>query len=227
MATAPGGRTGRTVRTGRKDRRPGFIADVDASGNRFNPNKLLFDPYALELSHDPLNLEQQRSTVFASGPNNRTLTAGPRRPKGIVLAIDASSIGTKPTRAHKDDIIYEVHVRGLTRKRSRHTGGSIVAPIAARRSRQAISRAWVSRRSNFFPCRRRRTTRTTRSPKSTQGVNYWGYIDAQLLRAGSPLCVRSLTGRPDARVQGDGQGVPRRRHEGVHRCGVQSHRREQ
>ena len=30
----------------------GFVCDVDAHGNRFNPNKLLFDPYARELSHD-------------------------------------------------------------------------------------------------------------------------------------------------------------------------------
>src|SRR5690242_9287115 len=30
----------------------GWISDVDADGDRMNPNKLLFDPYALELSHD-------------------------------------------------------------------------------------------------------------------------------------------------------------------------------
>ena len=30
----------------------GFVADVDASGNRFDPNKLLYDPYGHELSHD-------------------------------------------------------------------------------------------------------------------------------------------------------------------------------
>ena len=50
----------------------GFIADVDASGNRFNPNKLLFDPYALELSHDPLNPSNSDATVFASGATHRT-----------------------------------------------------------------------------------------------------------------------------------------------------------
>jgi glycogen operon protein len=33
----------------------GFISDVDAQGNRFNPNKLLIDPYAHEISHDPVN----------------------------------------------------------------------------------------------------------------------------------------------------------------------------
>ena len=31
----------------------GFISDVDGSGNRFNPNKLLLDPYAQEISQDP------------------------------------------------------------------------------------------------------------------------------------------------------------------------------
>jgi isoamylase len=31
----------------------GFLSDVDSAGNRFNPNKLLLDPYALEISHNP------------------------------------------------------------------------------------------------------------------------------------------------------------------------------
>src|SRR5688572_15365281 len=30
----------------------GYLSDVDEHGNRFNPNKVLFDPYARELSHD-------------------------------------------------------------------------------------------------------------------------------------------------------------------------------
>src|SRR5271157_2595981 len=29
----------------------GFATDVDDQGNRFNPNKLLLDPYTLEISH--------------------------------------------------------------------------------------------------------------------------------------------------------------------------------
>jgi glycogen operon protein len=32
----------------------GFATDVDAAGNRFNPNKLLIDPYAREISHEKL-----------------------------------------------------------------------------------------------------------------------------------------------------------------------------
>ena len=49
----------------------GFLFDVDTQGNRFNPNKLLWDPYALELSHDPVNPSNQDATVFASGPLHR------------------------------------------------------------------------------------------------------------------------------------------------------------
>ena len=68
----------------------GFITDVDGTGNRFNPNKLLFDPYALEFSHDPLIPTNNGTAVYATGANNRTLDSGRRRPKGIVLAVDTS-----------------------------------------------------------------------------------------------------------------------------------------
>ena len=101
LATGPGAPTGRPGPDWTKGSAAGFNADVDASGNRFNPNKLLFDPYALELSQDPLNSSNSDTTVFASGQNNRTLDSGPKASKGIVLAIDASSTGTKPTRAQR------------------------------------------------------------------------------------------------------------------------------
>ena len=97
----------------------GFVSDVDANGNRFNPNKLLSDPYALEISHDPTTATMTNGTVYASGPLYRNLDTGSVAPKGIVLAGDTQSIGTKPTRAFKDDIVYEVHVRGLTSARPR------------------------------------------------------------------------------------------------------------
>ena len=33
----------------------GFVARVTADGDRMNPNKLLIDPYAREISHDPID----------------------------------------------------------------------------------------------------------------------------------------------------------------------------
>jgi glycogen operon protein len=82
----------------------GFISDVDSNGNRFNPNKLLIDPYALEISQDPLNANNQNGNIFASGASYRDTDSGTYAPKGIVLSQAAVSTGTKPTRAQKDDL---------------------------------------------------------------------------------------------------------------------------
>jgi isoamylase len=93
----------------------GFAADIDRDGNRFNPNKLLLDPYALEVSHNPLTPAQPNLSPYLSGDNFRTTDTGPFAAKGIVLALPAADFGVKPTGAFKDEIIYEVHLRGLTK----------------------------------------------------------------------------------------------------------------
>jgi glycogen operon protein len=113
----------------------GFICDVDADGNRFNPNKLLFDPYARELSHDRETPEMksvhgQDAGMYGSGPGlyagaghahapvvRREFDTGPWAPKAV-LVDDATSTGEKPRLLQKDAIVYEAHVRGLTRHRS-------------------------------------------------------------------------------------------------------------
>src|SRR5262249_30471047 len=95
----------------------GFGSDVDLAGNRFNPNKLLLDPYAREVSHDPLTSQQLVDSIYCSGEAFRRMDTGKAATKGIVLKpaqISAGSTGVKPTRAFKDEIIYEVHLRGLT-----------------------------------------------------------------------------------------------------------------
>ena len=70
----------------------GFISDVDDNGNRFNPNKLLTDPYGIELSHDPKSPEVQKPTgldeiykIYASGPQFRHLDSGKLGPKSIFV----------------------------------------------------------------------------------------------------------------------------------------------
>src|ERR1700687_126352 len=96
----------------------GFISDVDAQGNRFNPNKLLIDPYAHEISRDPVNATWTDGTVYASGASNRNRDTGTMAPKSILWVPVSQSVGTKPTSAQKDDIIYEVNLRGLTKNDS-------------------------------------------------------------------------------------------------------------
>lgn len=114
----------------------GFITDVDANGNRFNPNKVLYDPYGLEMTHDKdnpaLRAAGENPGMFGtggtdvgpghtySGPitnnvaiNRRNVDTGRWAPKSYAF-VDNTSTGTKPNIAQKDAIIYEAHVRGMT-----------------------------------------------------------------------------------------------------------------
>lgn len=93
----------------------GFISDVDSAGNRFNPNKLLIDPYARTISHDPIG----DGNNYRSGPKGREIDSAPFTGKSI--AVDLSDYdwqGDKPLNYDiKDCVIYETHVRGTTKTR--------------------------------------------------------------------------------------------------------------
>jgi glycogen operon protein len=152
----------------------GFVSDVDASGNRFNPNKLLLDPYALEMSHDPTTPTNTNGTIYASGASYRNIDSGSLAPKGIVLAGDTQSTGTKPTRALKDDVVYEAHVRGLTMNdtgitaayRGTYKGAGLKAAALASLGVTAVE---------FLPVQETQNDTNDAVPNSTSGDNYWGY----------------------------------------------------
>jgi glycogen operon protein len=153
----------------------GFVTDVDAQGNRFNPNKLLLDPYAVEVSHDPTNTSNTDGTVFASGASYRSIDSGAKAPKGIVLPPDTTSIGTKPTRALKDDVVYEVNVRGLTMNdtsitsayRGTYKGAGLKAAALAQLGVTAVE---------FLPVQETDNDDNDVDPNSDSGDNYWGYM---------------------------------------------------
>src|SRR4029077_2617143 len=98
----------------------------------------------------------------------------PKAPKGIVLMVDRSSAGTKPTRAQKDDIIYEVHVRGLTENdpdipadaRGTYRGAALKAGYLARLGVTAVE---------LLPLQETPNDANDVTPNSTAGANYWGY----------------------------------------------------
>ncbi|MCI4566657.1 isoamylase [Lysobacter sp. CFH 32150] len=153
----------------------GFITDIDASGNRFNPNKLLIDPYAVEISQDPNTAACADGTIYASGATHRNKNSGTCAPKGIVLAPITTSNGTKPTRALKDDVVYEVHVRGLTKDdtamasslRGTYAGAALKAPYLASLGITAVE---------FLPVQETQNDTNDVDPTSTTGDNYWGYM---------------------------------------------------
>jgi glycogen operon protein len=130
----------------------GFISDFDTEGNRFNPNKVLFDPYARELSHDRAAVERVISRddfsfsgrlgasqnvsdaavwVFATGPLHhrgepaRAIDTGRWAPKGLVIE-DFSKTGKRPYLPPEHSSIYEAHTRGITQHPSASRLGCLV-----------------------------------------------------------------------------------------------------
>jgi isoamylase len=151
----------------------GFGSDVDGDGNRFNPNKLLYDPYARELSQDPVGPGHSDGSIFASGAQHRNLDSGKQATKGIVIERDTSSIGTRPTRPLKDEVIYEVHPRGFTMqdpsiaadRRGTYAGAGDKAAYLASIGVTAIE---------FLPIHEAQNDQNDMA-QSTNGANYWGY----------------------------------------------------
>jgi len=158
-----------------KGSKKGFVSDVDAQGNRFNPNKLLLDPYALEISHDPINPASNDGTLFASGEQYRLIENGTKAPKGIVLKLDQPSTGIKPVRAFKDDIIYEVNLRGLTKNDSSipvefqgtYRGAALKAPQLSALGITAVE---------FLPLQELPNDANDLVPNSANDDEYWGYV---------------------------------------------------
>jgi len=99
----------------------GFVADVDGEGNRYNPNKLLLDPYAKVVSRDH---DWSRASV-ATGPARAQSTWGAGA-KSVIVASDYVWSANEATwRARRQDasapgngwneqIVYEVHAKGMT-----------------------------------------------------------------------------------------------------------------
>lgn len=151
----------------------GFAADVDGNGNRFNPNKLLLDPYALEVSHNPLTPANPDPAAYDSGTASRLMDTGNFAPKGLVMEFPDPDFGPKPTRAFKDEIIYEVHLRGLTRNdpavpanlRGTYAGAALRAPYLAGLGVTAVEFQPIHETQNAL----------NDLPQFADLQNYWGY----------------------------------------------------
>ncbi len=114
----------------------GYLADVGAGrhygyrvhgpyepeqGHRFNPNKLLLDPYAKELSGQLIPSDLHYGFHYGSPREDLALDRRDNAqvmPKGVVVPqASAPRAERRPLVAWENTIIYEAHVRGLTRLR--------------------------------------------------------------------------------------------------------------
>jgi glycogen operon protein len=152
----------------------GFLADVDDAGHRFNPNRLVVDPWALEWSHDPIHADLRDGTVFQTGPY-RARDSGPVAPKGLVLVPPLpADRPPPPLRGLHEDVVYEVHLRGLTRNdpsvpealRGTYAGAALLAPRLRALGVTAVE---------FLPLHETQNDQNDLDPASADGDNYWGY----------------------------------------------------
>jgi isoamylase len=106
----------------------GFRADVDEGGNRFNPNKLLIDPYAKVLHRDH---DWSRGSA-ASGPHRDQITYAAGAKSVVVDSTfewtdqawrDARASGDHPGHGPADLIVYEVHPKGLSQSAASYQFG--------------------------------------------------------------------------------------------------------
>ncbi len=148
----------------------GWIADVDPAGDRMNPNKLVFDPYALELSHDPQTPAQGDGTPYATG-SHRDLDSAAVAPKGIVLDESPVEFGGHPARALREDVIYEVQIRGFTNA----AGGACAGTYAAAAQRAAYLAQLGVTAIELMPVAETQNDRNDVDPQRDSADNYWGY----------------------------------------------------
>ena len=85
------------------------------SGLRFNPHKLLLDPYARAVSGEVTNDPAVFGYVVGSPEEPSTLDSAPHVPRSVVVddAFDWRG-DTQPHHRWRDTVIYECHVKGLT-----------------------------------------------------------------------------------------------------------------
>lgn len=175
----------------------GFISDCDSNGNRFNPNKVVFDPYAKEITHDPSNKDallhspstEKPYNALSTGENYRNYDSGKIAPKGYIIT-DSTSYGTKPEIPQKDAIIYEAHVRGITNHSSSTSLSSILSTYSQFADVQDIPaeyRGTYKGASYLVPYLKAlgintiellpvHETDNDANPDDGPGGNFWGYM---------------------------------------------------
>ena len=94
-----------------------------AAGHRFNPHKLLLDPYAMAVSGDFIPEPATFGYVFGSPEEQSTEDSAPHVPRSVVVdpaSGDFDWEGDQPMRRRwRDTVVYECHVKGMTQLHDR------------------------------------------------------------------------------------------------------------
>ncbi|HEX6901278.1 MAG TPA: carbohydrate-binding module family 20 domain-containing protein [Thermoanaerobaculia bacterium] len=159
----------------------GFISHVDSNGNRFNPNKLLTDPYAKAVTGEPARVSGHYSTAILGGTDTYAFvdSAG-AMPKSIVIN-DNSFDWTgdvKPDKPMKDSVVYEVHLRGFTKNDSSVTA-SLRGTYDGFKAKTAYLNELGVTAVELLPIHEYPQWDDPVGGATADRVNYWGYMTTQ------------------------------------------------
>ena len=141
-----------------------------------------------------------------------------------MLPDGSASTGTKPTRALKDDIVYEVHVRGLTENdpaipaadRGTYKGAGLKAASLAALGVTAVE---------FLPVQETQNDANDVDPTGTDGDNYWGYSTLDYFAPDRRYAADKSAGGPTREFKAMVKAYHDAGDQGLHRCRLQPHRR--
>ena len=197
------------------------------AGHRFNPAKLLIDPYAKAIE-GPIGFERARVLAYAPGQEDVLdgEDSAPAIPRSVVIDDSFDWEGDAPLAApmgRDGDLraarqgVHAAHAR-RARRPARHVRG----PRLGRRRRASARSGDHRGRAPPGPPHRRRGL-----PRRARADELLGLLDDRLPAAPRGLCRHGDARRAGARVQGDGEGAPPRGDRGDPRRGLQPHRRGQ
>ena len=144
----------------------GFKTRLDNENNRFNPNKLAYDPYSRELSHLHSDVSKDLE-IFRSNEKSFFIDNQRFAPKSVFKIIPDKEITDVSPRALVDEIIGEVHIKSLTALQNSPQKGTYKAAGEFAAKLKALGTTMVE----FLPLQEF-------DDKEDIG-NYWGYM---------PLC---------------------------------------
>ena len=146
-----------------KDKTQGFKTLVDEEGNRFNPNKLAFDPYSKELSHLPSD-NPLGEDAFIVNKDNCFEDNAKYAPKSVFKIQKETLIPRASARKLTDEIIGEVHIKDLSINEDVEGAGTYLGAKNMAKKLKEMGFTMIE----FLPL--------TEFDDKQNGANYWGYM---------------------------------------------------
>jgi len=141
----------------------GFKSKFDDKNNRFNPNKIAFDPYTQELSHLPSDVNPGFN-MFRSGGNFHLIDNAKWAIKSIFFPKKDMDIAPVSPRPFNSEIIGEVHIKDLTQNISMPERGTYKGAGKFAKSIKNLGISMVE----FLP--------VNEFDSKQNGINHWGYM---------------------------------------------------